>query len=146
MNIGANIKKIRLSKNINQKQFAKMLNIPISTLANYENNHRKPNIDILKKMSALLNISVNEILDIPCLTSNDDIYLNNKYEITHVLPKNNGNISESEALQSAFKLLAYEANKQSFILTESSEMIEELQKTAHNLIKIAKLNQGIQVK
>lgn len=60
--IGNNIKKIRKSKHISQKDFANMLKIPVSTLANYENNHREPNIETLNKISQSLNIPLKTLL------------------------------------------------------------------------------------
>lgn len=61
--IGDKIKQIRKSKNISQKDFAKILNIPVSTLANYENNHREPNLEMLKKISNALDVSVDNLAD-----------------------------------------------------------------------------------
>lgn len=47
MKIGDNIKKLRLQKGIKQKDLAAMLHMPVSTLANYENNKREPNFDTI---------------------------------------------------------------------------------------------------
>ena len=59
MNIGSNIKKIRKDKGILQKTFAEMLgNMPVSTLANYENNHRVPNIETLDKIATALGVEI----------------------------------------------------------------------------------------
>ena len=63
MNIGENIKKYRKALNISQKDLAKKLNMPISTLANYENNHREPNIETLNKIAAALDVSVYELIE-----------------------------------------------------------------------------------
>lgn len=60
--IGNNIKKIRKTKQISQKDFAELLKIPVSTLANYENNHREPNIETLNKISQHLNIPLKTLL------------------------------------------------------------------------------------
>ena len=59
--IGNNIKKIRKSKNMSQKDFANLLKIPVSTLANYENNHREPNIETLNKIAEVLGVTINEL-------------------------------------------------------------------------------------
>lgn len=63
MKIGDRIKQIRLSKNISQKQLASILNIPVSTLANYENNHREPKIETLKKIANALNIKLTDLMN-----------------------------------------------------------------------------------
>lgn len=61
-NLGENIKNAREQKGINQKGFALMLNIPISTLANYENGHRKPDIETLKKIAKTLKSTVANLI------------------------------------------------------------------------------------
>lgn len=63
MKIGDKIKNLRIQKNISQKDFAKQLDIPVSTLANYENNHREPKLDTLSKIATSLNISLADLLD-----------------------------------------------------------------------------------
>lgn len=62
MNIGENIKKYRKALNISQKDLAKKLNMPISTLANYENNHREPNIEVLNRIAKALRIPIRDII------------------------------------------------------------------------------------
>ena len=58
--LGDKIKQIRKTKNISQREFAKILAIPVSTLANYENNHRQPNIETLNKISEALGVSITD--------------------------------------------------------------------------------------
>lgn len=65
--LGDKIKQIRKDKHISQKDFAKILKIPASTLANYENNHRQPNIETLNKISNALGVSPVELFP-----NNDD--------------------------------------------------------------------------
>lgn len=59
--LGDKIKQIRKDKKISQKDFAEILEIPVSTLANYENNHREPSIDTVYKISNALGISPLEL-------------------------------------------------------------------------------------
>lgn len=61
MKLGDKIKTIRIQKKISQKDFAKLLEIPISTLANYENNHREPKIETLNKIANALGVSINDL-------------------------------------------------------------------------------------
>ncbi|MCB2295818.1 helix-turn-helix domain-containing protein [Clostridium algoriphilum] len=64
MNIGKNIKQLRIEKGISQKEFARILNnMPVSTLANYENNHREPNIETLTKIATALGVSINDLIE-----------------------------------------------------------------------------------
>ena len=60
--IGDKIKQIRKDKNISQKDFAKILKMPVSTLANYENNHREPNIETLRSIAKALEVDLNQLL------------------------------------------------------------------------------------
>lgn len=62
MKIGDNIKSTRLQKKISQKDFAKILDIPVSTLANYENNHREPGLEILDKISTALGVPLDDLI------------------------------------------------------------------------------------
>jgi len=60
--IGDRIKEIRISKGIKQKDLAKKLNMPISTLANYETNRRPVSLEILNKIADALEVSINELI------------------------------------------------------------------------------------
>ena len=63
MKLGDKIKQIRTLKGISQKDFATKLKMPISTLANYENNHREPKLEILTQIANVLNVDLWEIID-----------------------------------------------------------------------------------
>ena len=64
MNIGNKIKQLRNEKGISQKEFARILNnMPVSTLANYENNHREPSIGTLAKIATALGVSINDLIE-----------------------------------------------------------------------------------
>lgn len=58
MNIGDIIKKLRKDKGLTQKQLAEMLNVSTVTIQNYENNRRKPSIEMLQKISSTLNVFI----------------------------------------------------------------------------------------
>lgn len=62
MKIGDNVKKNRLQKKISQKDFAKILDIPVSTLANYENNHREPGVETLNKIAIALEVPLDDLI------------------------------------------------------------------------------------
>lgn len=79
------------------------------------------------------------------LSSHSTSYINKDGIITEVIPKNNGDISENEAILSALNVLRYEGNKQNFVLADTKIMIEEIMKTAKNLITIAKIERGIKI-
>lgn len=62
MNIGENIKKAREYKKISQDKLAKLSNIPRTSLGRYERGERTPNIDILNKIAAALDVEITDLL------------------------------------------------------------------------------------
>lgn len=56
--IGDIIRELRNDKNIDQKELAKVLNVSVSTISNYENEEYEPNIDTLNKLSDHFNVSI----------------------------------------------------------------------------------------
>lgn len=63
--IGDNIKFYRQVKFMTQSYVAEKLDIPRSTYANYENNTREPDKEILTKVAIFLDISITELLEGP---------------------------------------------------------------------------------
>lgn len=59
--IGANIKQIRLQKNMTQEELASVLFITRQTLSNYETGRSNPDLDMLQKIAAALDV------DLTCL-------------------------------------------------------------------------------
>lgn len=60
--IGNQIKKMRVEKGYSQKEMSKITGIPYSTYSNYENNNREPNAEQLKKIAKALDASISELL------------------------------------------------------------------------------------
>ncbi|MDF2881535.1 MAG: hypothetical protein K0R54_2092 [Clostridiaceae bacterium] len=76
MTLGERIKKARKSKGLRQEEFARILEIPVSTLANYENNHREPRVEMLIKIAEALNIPIGGLITIePIEKIEKEIYL-----------------------------------------------------------------------
>lgn len=73
--IGSRIKEERLKAEpkISQKEMAELLHIPVTTYSSYENNHREPNSDIIKKITEILGITIPYLL---YGTENEDEYTN----------------------------------------------------------------------
>ena len=59
--IGNQIKKMRVEKGYSQKEMSKITGIPYSTYSNYENNNREPNAEQLKKIAKALDASISEL-------------------------------------------------------------------------------------
>lgn len=60
--IGNRIRKIRTSLQMDQKQFSEIINTTVSALSNWENGRNKPNMEKLKRIAQLADISVEELL------------------------------------------------------------------------------------
>lgn len=71
MSIGSGIKNLRKNKNISRKELAEKLDIQYQTLANYENDNREPNSEILIKIANFFNVTIDSILGI---TYSQEIY------------------------------------------------------------------------
>ena len=60
--LGNKIKQLREEKNITQANLAKLLDVSPSTVGMWEQNRRTPDIEILKKLSDILHVSVDYLL------------------------------------------------------------------------------------
>lgn len=60
--LGNKIKELRDSKSLTQADLAKLLDVSPSTVGMWEQNRRTPDIDILKKLSDILDVSVDYLL------------------------------------------------------------------------------------
>lgn len=61
MQIGTNIKIIRIAKNISQKQLAYSLGITTNYLSMVENNQKKPSLTLLEKLAQVLQTPLQNI-------------------------------------------------------------------------------------
>lgn len=62
MSFGDNLVALRESRNISRKELAEKLDIPYTTLRNYENNQREPGHGLLIKIATLFSVSVDELI------------------------------------------------------------------------------------
>lgn len=62
MSFGNNLKKIRQDCNLTQEELAKKIDTSRSNIANYENNKNMPSIDVLSKLSEILDCSIDYLL------------------------------------------------------------------------------------
>ncbi|MCI8488358.1 helix-turn-helix transcriptional regulator [Pumilibacter intestinalis] len=58
-----NIKEIRKSCELTQKQVAQKLNVVESCYANWEQGRTEPNIEMLRKLGKIYNVSIDELLN-----------------------------------------------------------------------------------
>ena len=57
-----NLKSARLSRSLTQKQVAEKLNVVESCYANWEQGRTEPNVSMLRKLSSILEVSLDELI------------------------------------------------------------------------------------
>lgn len=62
LTFGETLKKLRLEKELNQVEFAKIFNIAKGTVSNWENNNRFPDKEMLNKLADFFEVSVDYLL------------------------------------------------------------------------------------
>lgn len=60
--VGENIKKVRKSKGLTQKELAEMLGVSQQTVAQYERTDKMPKINTIKAIAKVLNVPVDTII------------------------------------------------------------------------------------
>ena len=73
--INSNIKKLRLTNNFTQEEFAEKIGLSIQGLSNIERNRYQPTSDTVDKICSAFNITAVELL-LSDLNSNDDVINN----------------------------------------------------------------------
>ena len=72
--IGKFIKEIRTKNNLTQKDLAKKLGVTYQAVSKWENGKNVPDISILKEMSKMFNVDIDEILDGEKKNKKKDLY------------------------------------------------------------------------
>lgn len=62
--LGDRIKSVRISNNLNQVQFAKILNVTKQSVSNWEYNNIQPSVDIIRDISTKFNVSTDYLLEL----------------------------------------------------------------------------------
>lgn len=103
MEIGNRIKSARKEKRLTQKALAEKLNISTITIQNYENNRRKPSLEMINKIAESLEISITELINWDSLTDYET-----HYTISKVLSLSSTESEESLQLQSKISYSLHE--------------------------------------
>lgn len=64
MNLGENLKQLRLEKKMTQKQLATRLGVAISAVSSYEADTRCPTLDTLINYARIFHVSTDYLLDL----------------------------------------------------------------------------------
>ena len=70
----------RLNASLNQEQAAKKLGIHVTTLNKYENDHREPSAEVVRKMAIIYSINVDELLGMNSTFHREEEMYRIKYE------------------------------------------------------------------
>ncbi|OJE43037.1 transcriptional regulator [Bacillus proteolyticus] len=62
-NFGTNLKKLRIFKNMERKELAESLNVAYSTLTNWENGVKEPDLKNFKKIASYFGVSTDYLLN-----------------------------------------------------------------------------------
>ena len=76
--LGKNIKYYRLQKNYSQQELADLVGVQKMTISNYENEKREPDIQTVKRICKVLEVSLNRFMAYKPLRSSD-IVLNGSF-------------------------------------------------------------------
>lgn len=136
MNIGNTIKLLRMDKNISQRDLAKKLDMPISTLGNYEKNFREPKLETLKKISGFFNMNLSEFLAL--VDSLDKLNNSEQDEFTISKTANKKEAKLNAKILTLQKKIKEQENK----IEEQKEVIKEQEKQLKTIKDIlgSKLN------
>lgn len=69
--IGGNMKKVRKSKGLTQKELAELMGVSLKTIERYERGLIQPRIDVVKKLSETLSIPISLLIYPPDVESVD---------------------------------------------------------------------------
>lgn len=75
MGIGSNLGKYRNRLNLTRKEVADKIGVSLSTYTNYEAGNRSPHVDLLPKLAAALQVSIDQLLGYTRPTMENEVYL-----------------------------------------------------------------------
>lgn len=145
MSIGENLKKYRNEKKVSQRKLAQTAGVSFAYIQQLEKNEKQnPSIEIITKLSNALEINVNDLIG-PIF--NSKTFINEKNEKTIVAAKNNGEISESDAIEGLAKYINFIANSENYVMaSEYTELIRSADELLRGKILILKRNRGNEIK
>ena len=93
MNLGKRLKFFREQAKLNQKEAAELIGVKSYQLANYETNRSEPNINTLKKMSKVYQVSIDGLVD-NMFVNKDGLPSNQDIEMNELLKRLNQLVEE----------------------------------------------------
>ena len=74
--LGLKIRKLRLEKNLLQRELASMLFVEKYTIGDWERSRSEPDCENLRKLCVVFNISADELLGVETDRDRKDVYIN----------------------------------------------------------------------
>ena len=90
MNFGEQLKSLRKEKQLTQNELAKILNVKEYTIGDWERGRAEPDINTLRKIAIIFDISADELLEIETREERNKIISNNTITLKN---SNNNNIN-----------------------------------------------------
>ena len=75
MDLGSNIQKYRKQAGLTQKELAKILNVAVGTIQQYELGKRQPRLEFIEKIADALGVDAWNLYDSYVLTSDNDYFM-----------------------------------------------------------------------
>lgn len=97
MSLGKRLKQARKQRKLTQPDVEKLTGISYKTLSNWETDFYRPNVDDLKKLALLYNVSIDFLMEMPYSNKNkvspiftliNEIVTKNSAEFDRLLPDN----------------------------------------------------------
>lgn len=63
--MGNRIQRLRKAKRMTQEALATATSIPVASIRNYEQDHRKPKTDSLRKLAIALGVTLDDLVGMP---------------------------------------------------------------------------------
>ncbi len=79
MNIGKKIRLLRIENELSQKELANLLNVNYYIVSNLELNKTEPDIELIRKLCVIFNISADDFLEIETEAQRKQVQILNSF-------------------------------------------------------------------
>ena len=74
--LGNRIRRLRLERNLLQRELASMIFVENYTIGDWERNRSEPDVENLRKLCVVFNVSADELLEVETAKERDMVYIN----------------------------------------------------------------------
>lgn len=137
MEIGDRIRKYRKLRGMTQKELSKLIDVTPPTVTKYENGNLRIDTDMLTKIGASLEVSVEELLGVQKLSASEKTYINEHTgKVTHDLAYKEiqNRIPKQDIWNTLMDMQKYAYDKSNFYIGLGGKEYEELLNEVINTI------------